>query len=73
MLAQVLQGFLEEFGGNFDLWALLVCIADEDKAALMLDESVESFEKAFKEWKSDKKAAGHDLFAGGILGYAAYN
>jgi hypothetical protein len=29
-VAKVMQGILEEFGGKFDLYALLICIYDED-------------------------------------------
>lgn len=29
-VGKVMQGILEEFGGSFDLYALLICIYDED-------------------------------------------
>jgi hypothetical protein len=29
-VAKVMQGILEEFGGKFDLYALLICIYEED-------------------------------------------
>ena len=29
-LAQVEQGIIKAYGGDIDIWALLVCIADED-------------------------------------------
>lgn len=38
---------LEPFGGHFNLEALLMCIYDEDQAALMLDVAVQAFEKAW--------------------------
>ena len=71
-LATAMQGFLAEFGGDFDLWALLVCISEEDKAALILNESVKEFEAAVKTWKTDHKTAETDAFTGAVLGYAAY-
>jgi len=39
-VGQVMQGVLESFGGKFDLYALLICIYDEDQAALMFDVAV---------------------------------
>jgi hypothetical protein len=44
--AQIMQGFLTAFGGKFDLWALLMCIYEEDQALLMFDVAVQSFEEA---------------------------
>ncbi len=41
--AEVMQGILSAFGGKFDLYALLMCIYDEDQAALMFDVAVQSF------------------------------
>jgi hypothetical protein len=35
-----MKGVLTNFGGDFDLYALLICIYDEDQAALMLDVAV---------------------------------
>ena len=51
-LAEVFQGLTDSFGGHFNLLALLECIGDEDKALLMLDAAVQSFETAWKkkEW-----------------------
>lgn len=44
--AQIMQGVLSAFGGKFDLYALLMCIYEEDQAALMFDVAVQSFEEA---------------------------
>ena len=44
--AQIMQGFLTAFGGKFDLYALLMCIYEEDQALLMFDVAVQSFEEA---------------------------
>ena len=44
--AQIMQGFLNAFGGKFDLYALLMCIYEEDQALLMFDVAVQSFEAA---------------------------
>jgi len=46
--AQIMQGVLSAFGGKFDLYALLICIYEEDQAALMFDVAVQSFEEAIK-------------------------
>jgi len=48
-VGQVMQGVLEAFGGHFDLYALLICIYDEDQAALMFDVAVQEFETAYKQ------------------------
>jgi|TARA_B110000305_G_C19405190_1_gene622328 hypothetical protein len=37
MVAETFRGILEAYGGSFNIEALLVCISDEDQAALMLD------------------------------------
>jgi len=47
MLAQIFEGILEAFDGKFDLYALLLCVYEEDQAALMFDVAVQSFEKAW--------------------------
>ena len=39
-LAQVEQGVIKAYGGSIDVFALLVCIGDEDKGLLMLDMAV---------------------------------
>ena len=46
-VAQIVQGMLKPYGGKFDLYALLICIYDEDQAALMFDVAVQTFEKAY--------------------------
>jgi hypothetical protein len=51
---------------------LLECIYSEDQAALALDIGVQSFEKAYKEYKTDKNAAMSDAFGGAIASLAAY-
>jgi hypothetical protein len=43
--AKVTQGFLNSYGGKFDIEALLFCIYDEDQAALMVDVAVQAFEQ----------------------------
>lgn len=47
-VGKFLQGVLTNFEGNFDLYALLMCIYEEDQAALMLDVAVQSFENAWE-------------------------
>ena len=47
-LAQVEQGVIKAYGGSIDVFALLVCIGDEDKGLLMLDMAVQAFIKAVK-------------------------
>jgi hypothetical protein len=39
-VAQILKGAMKPFGGDFDLYALLICIYEEDQAALIIDEAV---------------------------------
>lgn len=46
-VARVMQGMLKPFGGKFNLEALLMCIYEEDQAALMFDVAVQSFETAW--------------------------
>lgn len=48
-LAQIEQGILKAYGGNFDLYALLKCIGDEDQSLLMFDMAVQQFQKARQE------------------------
>jgi hypothetical protein len=42
-IAQVMQGVTKAYGGHFSLDALLACIGDEDKAAIILDEAYLQF------------------------------
>jgi len=39
-VAKIIQGAMKPFGGHFNLEALLVCVYEEDQAALILDEAV---------------------------------
>jgi hypothetical protein len=39
--AEIMQGVLSAYGGKFDLYALLMCIYEEDQAALMFDVAVQ--------------------------------
>lgn len=45
-VAEMMQGIVKAFGGNFNLEALLECIGDEDKAALELDGAFNEFKSA---------------------------
>lgn len=45
-MAKFFQGFFNAFGYKFDLYALLVCINQEDQAALFLDVAYQAFEQA---------------------------
>jgi len=61
------QGHMEEFGfKGINIGALLACIGEEDKAALVADAAVQSLEQAYKD-KSVEEAVG-----GVIALYAAY-
>lgn len=62
--AQIMQGFLAAFGGKFDLYALLMCIYEEDQALLMFDVAVQSFEDAIA--KKDPSEA-----IGGVIAIVA--
>lgn len=55
--AEIMQGILSAFGGNFDLYALLECIYEEDQAALMFDVAVQSFVQAVEK-KDPSEAIG---------------
>ena len=48
MVAETFRGILEAYGGSFNIEALLVCISDEDQAALMLDVAYQALETAIK-------------------------
>jgi hypothetical protein len=48
-VAQILQGLLQPYGGKFNLEALLICIYEEDQAALAFDMAVQIFEEAYKD------------------------
>ena len=62
--AEIMQGILSAFGGKFDLYALLLCIYEEDQAALMFDVAVQSFVTAAE--KKDPSAA-----IGGVIAVIA--
>jgi hypothetical protein len=62
--AEIMQGVLSAFGGNFDLYALLMCIYEEDQAALMFDVAVQSFIEAVE--KKEPEAA-----IGGVIALIA--
>ena len=48
-VAQIMQGMLKPYGGKFNLEALLICIYEEDQAALAFDIAVQAFETAWKD------------------------
>lgn len=56
-MAKFFQGFFNAFGYKFDLYMLLVCINQEDQAALFLDVAYQAFEKAL-----------HDTDTGDMVG-----
>ena len=45
-MAKFFQGFFNAFGYKFDLYMLLVCVNQEDQAALFLDVAYQAFENA---------------------------
>lgn len=47
-VAEIMQGMLQPYGGKFNLEALLICIYEEDQAALAFDIAVQAFETAWK-------------------------
>ena len=47
-VAQVIEGMYKPFNLKINVLALLECIGDEDKAALVLDAAVQQFEDAYK-------------------------
>jgi len=68
--AKATKGFYGEFGGKFDIGALLFCIYDEDQAALMLDVAYQTFEDFLKAQDIGDKIG--DLIGTGIATYGAY-
>lgn len=54
MVAKFVKGTLETFGGQFNLEALLMCIEQEDQAALVFYEAFKLFKEAVeqKDWQS---------------------
>ena len=64
--AQTVQGMIEQFGGKIDIEALLICIYEEDQAALILDEAVQVIEEAV----ADKDIM--EGVIGGFMVFAAY-
>lgn len=56
-IAEVMQGIISKFGGHFNLEALLACVGEEDKAALILDAAFQQFEQAVSQ-KSIQDAIG---------------
>ena len=67
-LAQIEQGILRAYGGDFDLYALIVCIGEEDKALLMFDMAVQQIEKVIQD--QDPQAKVSDAVAGVIAAIA---
>jgi hypothetical protein len=64
-VAQVLQGIMKSYGGQFSLENLLFCIYDEDQALLMLDAAVQAFESAW-----EKKDISDVI--GGVIGLVGF-
>ena len=46
--AEFLEGMTNAYGGHFNLEALLACIGEEDKAALILDAGIQAIERAIQ-------------------------
>ena len=67
-LAQIEQGILRAYEGDFDLYALIVCIGEEDKALLMFDMAIQQIEKVIQ--GQDPQAKVSDAVAGVIAAIA---
>ena len=65
-LLLVLQGILKSFGGHFSLEELGQCLKDEGEALVILDKTVQEFEKAW-ETKDLKELIGGVM---GLVGFA---
>ena len=65
-VAQMMQGMIEPFGGKFNLEALLMCIYDEDQAALILDEAYNQFKAAYEQKNVQDVVAGVILTVAGV-------
>lgn len=68
--AEVSQGFLESFGLNFDIEALLFCIYDEDQALLFLDVAYQALQQALHDQTTSDMIG--DLIGAGIGVFGAY-
>ena len=64
--AETIQGMIEPFGAKIDIYALLICIYEEDEAALALDAAVQIIEEAITD-----KSVMEGVF-GAIFVFAAY-
>jgi hypothetical protein len=67
-LAKMTKGFYGQFGGKFDLEALLFCIYDEDQAALMLDVAYQAFEQFLHDTTTSDKIGDLVGTAIGVVG-----
>jgi hypothetical protein len=47
-LAEIFQGLMEAFGAHIDIYALLICIREEDQAVLMFDLAAKMIAQAIK-------------------------
>jgi hypothetical protein len=65
-VGQIMQGMLKPFGGKFNLEALLMCIYDEDQAALMFDVAVQSFETAWEKKEFEDAIGGIIAVVAGV-------
>lgn len=70
-LAQIEQGILKAFGGDFNLYAMLVCIGEEDKALLVFDAAFQQLEAVIADiQKKDPQDAVGDAIGAVILAVA---
>lgn len=65
-LAQIEQGLLKAFGGDFDILALLSCIGEEDKALMMFNAAYQQIEKAIADKNINESIGGVILIVAGI-------
>jgi hypothetical protein len=68
MPAEIMQGITTAYGGHFNLEALLDCIGEEDKAALVFDAAYQIFTDIPKEKDTGDKIG--DLIGGVIFTFA---
>jgi hypothetical protein len=63
---QFLMGITKQFGGHFDLTALLICINEEDQALMLFYEAFQVFREAIKDKDPIEAIAGALMAVGGL-------
>jgi len=65
-VAEIMQGVIKAFGGHFNLEALLACVGEEDKAALIFNAAYGQFKKAAEDKDIKEALPGVILVVAGL-------